>query len=255
MFGSDKKERPRARTDARPLVSCILATLDRPQFFRQALRYYLRQTYTKTELIVVDDGKQSVEHLCQGLPDVRYIRCPEPAMLGTKLNIGIQQARGDVIQKLDDDDYYAPVFLEQAVGALMGTAPGTAVVAWCCFLVLLPGEPMPRYSGHGWAAGPTMCFDRELWARSPFRDIPRAVDEKFMEDAKVEIVRVCRPESLILVRHGRRHTWNSMSDQTPVEDFFHRQPEYPTPILDVVEPIDASFYRPILGLPDAPKCG
>ena len=92
-----------------------------------------------------------------------------------------------------------------------------------------------------------MCFDRELWARSPFRDIPRAVDEKFMEDANVDIVRVCRPESLILVRHGTRHTWNSMSDQTSVDGFFSRQPEYPKPILDVVAPIDTAFYRPILG--------
>src|SRR5947208_3775888 len=127
------------------LVSCILATKDRPAFARQALRCFQRQTYPATELVVVDDGQEKVEEIFRDQPRVRYLRMEKPTSLGRKLNLGIAQARGDILQKLDDDDFYHPDFLRHAVGAL---GPSSAsIVAWGCFLVLLPGEDRLRFSG------------------------------------------------------------------------------------------------------------
>ena len=40
-----------------------MVTRDRPAFFEQAMRCFQRQTYDQAELIVLDDGQQSVEHL------------------------------------------------------------------------------------------------------------------------------------------------------------------------------------------------
>ncbi len=88
------------------LVSCILPTRDRPAFFEQAMRCFQRQTYDRAELIVLDDGQQSVEKLCSGLPRVRYIRLDQPTLTGTKMNIGVEHARGNILQKIDDDDCY-----------------------------------------------------------------------------------------------------------------------------------------------------
>jgi glycosyltransferase involved in cell wall biosynthesis len=144
-----------------PLVSCVVATNNRAAFLRQAIRCFLRQTYEKSELIVVDDGDQSVKELCSGLYRVRHIRLNNPTSLGSKLNIGIQQAQGKIIQKIDDD-YYHPDFLKQAVSALLAKDQEHALVAWDCFLVLLAGERQTRYSGHDWAAGGTLCFNRSL---------------------------------------------------------------------------------------------
>src|SRR5690242_1130480 len=92
-------------------VSCILVTRDRPIFVGQALRCFAAQDYPAKELVVVDDGDAPVAGQCANAPHVKYIRLTSRTPTGTKLNIGIEAARGDVLQKLDDDDFYAPRFL------------------------------------------------------------------------------------------------------------------------------------------------
>ena len=119
------------------LVSCIMPTRDRPAFFEQAMRCFQRQTYDDAELIVLDDGQQPVEKLCSGLPRVRYIRLDRPTLTGTKMNIGAEQARGDILQKIDDDDYYHPDFLRLAVEHLPSKDRDRSVVVWCCYLIPL----------------------------------------------------------------------------------------------------------------------
>ena len=55
------------------LISCILATRNRPQFVEQALRCFEAQTYRNRELIVVDDGELNVRDLCLNRHGVRYV--------------------------------------------------------------------------------------------------------------------------------------------------------------------------------------
>src|SRR5258708_11300893 len=179
------------------LVSCILATGNRVRFFQQAVRRFLQQRYLNSELIVVDDGDEPVEAHCRGLDRVRYIRLGQLTSTGAKLNIGAEAARGHLLQKLDDDDYYGPHFLTMTVGNLAGKDRDGCVVAWDCFLILLAGETHLRYSGHGWRAGGTLCFTRELWAMSPFRD-PRGTEARvFFEDARPHVIRICSPAQYI----------------------------------------------------------
>lgn len=219
-----------------PHFSCVMATGDRPAFFRQALRCFLRQTYADSELIVVDDGDVPVADLCAGLLRVKYLHVPR-APLGTKLNMGIAEARGEVIQKLDDDDFYHESFLATAATHLAGRE----LVAWDCFLVLLQGERGVRFSGHGWAAGGTLCFRKPLWRRTPFRDVPRAVDHHFLADCGVRPQRVCAPEKYLLVRHGT-NTWKTMHG-APVEEHFRAMPRWRQTLPSLVEPIDLPFYQ------------
>ncbi|MBT8368757.1 MAG: glycosyltransferase, partial [Deltaproteobacteria bacterium] len=225
-----------------PLISCVIATHDRPGFLRQAIRCFLRQTYEQSELIVVDDGDQSVEELCAGLYRVRYIRLNNLTSLGSKLNIGIRHAQGSIIQKIDDDDYYHSDFLKKAVGALLAEDQESTLVAWDCFLILLAGERQTRYSGHGWAAGGTLCFNRILWDRCHFRDIPSQVDTCFIADHKPRIIKICAPELYILVRHGF-NTWNQLSNGDGVDPYFKRLPVYHKLLDDLVEPLDQMFYQ------------
>lgn len=227
-----------------PVVSCILATHDRPTFVRQAIRCFLRQTYDQSELIVVDDGEQSVAELCSSLYRVRHIRLDSPTSLGSKLNIGVAHARGMIIQKLDDEDYYHPDFLRRAVDSLLGGDWEHHLVAWDCFLVLAVGEVSIRYSGHGWAAGGTLCFHRKLWQRGNFRDVLHAVDEWFMRDHSSRIIRVCAPELYILVQHGS-NTWKSIRGKK-VDRYFRQLRVYHKPLDALVEPIDLAFYNSLV---------
>ncbi len=222
------------------LVSCILPTCDRTDFFPQALRCFSRQTYAPKELVVVDDGRQPVEHICAGIEGVRYVRLEQKTPTGTKLNIGIEQARGDILQKLDDDDYYHLGFLRKAVARLASHAE-PALITWDCFLILMAGESRVRYTGHGWTAGGTLCFPRRLWERSPFRDIAADEDWWFLNDHCSEIARVCAPEQYILVRHGK-NTWAN-EEAGLVDDRLRQLPFYPKRLERLLAPRDLQFYR------------
>jgi len=224
------------------LVSCVMATRDRPNFIRQAVRCFLHQTYKHSELVVVDDGEQPVARLCSRSPRFRYVQLPRMTPTGTKLNIGIERAKGTAIQKLDDDDYYHPDFLKLAVSHLPEKDRTDCLVGWDCFLVLLAGEARLCHSGHGWVAGGTLCFSRKLWERAHFRDVMRDEDYWFLKDVQPKIVRVCAPEHYMLVRHGH-NTWNRLRNRKRVDDFFRGLPEYQKPLGEVVDPCALEFYR------------
>src|SRR5918911_355592 len=88
------------------LVSCLMATRNRRHFIPQALRCFQHQTYKAVELLVLDDGDDPVADLCKGVPRVRYVRFDKPTPAGTKMNAGVAEARGSILQKFDDDDHY-----------------------------------------------------------------------------------------------------------------------------------------------------
>ncbi len=227
-----------------PLVSCILVTRDRPAFFDQALRCFASQKYPNKELIVVDDGTRSVEDACAGAPGVTYLRLSERTPTGTKLNLGIRAARGNILQKLDDDDFYAPGFLSASVGRLRRTRRDDVIVAWCCFLVLIAHERRLYFSGHGWQAGGTLCFRRSLWQRQPFRDLYASSDSWFIRDTGAQLERVCAADQYLLVRHGA-NTWRRIDGYGPAEAYFRLRPSGRR-VRDVVGPRHAAFYRSLM---------
>ncbi len=227
---------------ADPLVSCVMATGDRRAFVRQAIQYFQRQTYAAKELILVDDGERSSADLVPDDSRIRYLRLSARTNLGRKLNLGIEQARGSIIQKLDDDDYYHPEFLKSTVSALLPHRSTGAVVGLDSFLVLLAATGQLKVSGTGWCAGPSLCFFRELWRKKPFRDAPRAVDYWFLKDHRVPRIKVKNPELLILVRHGGGHLWQHMGKRT-VEDFFRRAASHTRPLAECIPAEDLEFYR------------
>lgn len=226
-----------------PPVSCILVTRDRPAFVPQALRCFASQDYPNKELIVVDDGERSVEEACAGRPGVRYIRVRTSTPTGTKLNIGIESARGDILQKLDDDDFYAPGFLAAAVARLRRARQADTLVAWCCFVVLISRERRLYFSGHGWQAGATLCFRRSLWKRHPFRDIYASSDSWFIRDNAPRIIRICDVEKFLHVRHDR-NTWRHITGYETAESFFRLRP-FRGRLRDIVGD-DIAFYRALM---------
>ena len=226
-------------------ISCVMPTKNRLEFLAQALRCFLRQTYTHSELLVVDDGEESAGRLCRNLPRVRYIGLRRLISTGTKLNIGIEEARGEILQKLDDDDYYHPDFLKLAVSRHPKRVARRTVVAWDCFLVLLRGEQGLRHSGHGWRAGGTLSVHRELWKLCAFRDAGRGVDSWFLIDHKPRILRVCAAEHYILVRHGS-NTWNEISGGRRADDYFRQLTVYDKPLEALVSRESLPFYGSLI---------
>lgn len=230
------------------LASCVMATRDRERFVPQALGCFAAQRYPFRELIVVDDGEVSVEGLCRGVAGVKYLRLDRRTPTGRKLNLGFECAKGSILQKLDDDDYYGPDFLARAAARIQASRWRRAIAAWDCFLVHLAGSPELRFSGYGWMAGGTLCFRREVWASRPFRAVARDEDAMFLEDHPGRRLRVRdAPEQYVLVRHGR-NTWNRFRAGADVDAFLSDLSIYPKTLGEVAGQAAAKFYSGLSGV-------
>ncbi len=104
------------------LISVVLPTRNRLALLEEALASLCSQTVSNWEAIVVDDASDvpiSFESLQNRFgPRVRGLRHPVSRGGAAAKNSGIAAARGSVIAFLDDDDRYAPMYLERALAVL-----------------------------------------------------------------------------------------------------------------------------------------
>src|SRR3990170_7346574 len=95
-----------------PLVSIIVRTKDRPKLLRRALQSIAVQTYRPIEAILVNDGgcDLDVDGLKTILGDVslNYVRLEKNTGRAHAGNVGIENARGEYVGFLDDDDVLYP---------------------------------------------------------------------------------------------------------------------------------------------------
>jgi glycosyltransferase involved in cell wall biosynthesis len=105
-----------------PLVSVIVRTKDRPKLLKKALKSIAVQTYRPIEVVLVNDGgcDLDVEGIEAVLGDVslRYIRLEKNEGRAVAGNIGIENAKGEYIGFLDDDDEFYPKHLMTLVSFL-----------------------------------------------------------------------------------------------------------------------------------------
>lgn len=104
-----------------PLVSIVTPTSGRQHLMPALYQVFCRQTYPNTELIIFEDGPTPSDFLSNlEDPRVRYLHVTNKITTGNKRNTLIDQARGDVIAFFDDDDYYAPNYLEAMLEQMAG---------------------------------------------------------------------------------------------------------------------------------------
>ncbi|MGY0036914.1 glycosyltransferase family 2 protein [Pedobacter sp. NJ-S-72] len=104
-----------------PLVSCIMPTANRHKYIPFAVDYFLQQDYHNTELIIIDDGKESIESLLPNIPNIRYFYAPPIGTIGLKRNYACEKAIGQIIVHWDDDDWYAHDWVSQQVNFLISS--------------------------------------------------------------------------------------------------------------------------------------
>ncbi len=106
------------------MVSIICCTM-REHFMENVFQNYNNQILKDKELIIIlnqDDLNISKwKSNAKTYKNVSVYQLPEVCTLGECLNFAIQKARYDYIAKFDDDDYYAPNYLEHSIEALKKT--------------------------------------------------------------------------------------------------------------------------------------
>ncbi|MFZ2196834.1 MAG: glycosyltransferase [Thermodesulfovibrionales bacterium] len=108
-----------------PLVSIIVRTKDRPQLLMRALRSIIAQTYRPLEVILVNDGgcDLDVEEIKSTLQDVslNYIRLEKNTGRAHAGNVGLDNAKGEYMGFLDDDDELYSEHISALVPSLKNT--------------------------------------------------------------------------------------------------------------------------------------
>ena len=148
--------------DRDPLVSVILPTFNRSSYLRQALDSVLNQTFEDFEVLVVDDGStDNTARVVRAIDDprVRYVY-QQNAGRSAARNRGLENARGDLIAFLDDDDEYLPHKLACQVRYLENR-PAIDLVASGTQVIDANGTP--RTILRGWQDQPSLtllaCLD------------------------------------------------------------------------------------------------
>jgi glycosyltransferase involved in cell wall biosynthesis len=92
-------------------ISVVIPSFNRPQLTLRAVKSALAQTWTRFEVLVIDDGSRSDQIFPIELIDdhrVRLIRHPTNLGVSAARNTGVNEARYPVIALLDSDDWWLP---------------------------------------------------------------------------------------------------------------------------------------------------
>jgi glycosyltransferase involved in cell wall biosynthesis len=150
-----------------------MPTRDRRAFVGQAVWYFLRQDYTERELIILDDGSDSIADLLPLDTRIRYMRLPSQVSLGCKLNKGCEAAHGQWIVHWEDDDWIGPHRLSTQIRQLMSGIHHGCSASEVLHYHLTKGQAW-QWAGAANEAPTMKCglvaYRRRFWEESPFPD-------------------------------------------------------------------------------------
>jgi hypothetical protein len=211
-------ERAGVRVAAAPSVSVLLATR-RPENLDFALRQVARQRGARVELVLATHGFEADPgRVRAALGDRPHLLLPQPeeTLFGDVLRAATDAASGDVVLKMDDDDWYGPDVVADLLLARSYT--GAELVGMPAELVYLePIRTTVRRRGpsenHGAVvAGGTMMLDRSLLRSvGGFRSVRRFVDAQLIASVRAAGGTVYRTHGLgyLLRRASTGHTWDA----------------------------------------------
>ena len=211
----------RAGTLRQPAVSVLLATR-RADMLDFALAQVARQRrVARLELVLAPHGfrvdpQRVRDAIGAGRSDVAVQVLPQPAemLFGDVLETAARAAGGDVVLKMDDDDWYAPDVVADLVrargysGAEMVGMPAELHYLTEQDLTVKRGHPVELYAR--FVAGGTMLVDRAVLREvGGFRPVKKYVDAQLIASVLAAGGAIYRTHGLgyVLRRNPTGHTW------------------------------------------------
>jgi hypothetical protein len=210
------------RVHHQPSVSVVMATR-RPDMLEHALHQVARQRgVAELELVLAPHGfEPEVARLAEVAPglEVQVVPQPETTLFGDVLQAAAKRARGDVVLKMDDDDWYAPDFIADLLlaraysGAELVGTPDEFYYVESRDLTVRLDQPSEVYRQY--VAGGTMLLDRSLLQEvGGFRSVRRHVDAQLIHAVRAAGGAIYRAHGLgyCLRRTTSGHTWETDLD-------------------------------------------
>ena len=210
-----------------PKVSILLAT-KRPHQVLHAIRQVRHQRGVDVELVLATHGFEfPTDQVREAAGDLSVVQLdfPETTLFGDVLTAAAQAASGDLLLKMDDDDWYGP---DAVTDLLMARRySGAAVVGMPAeFTYLAPVDTTIRRNDRTeffarFIAGGTILIDRGLlrsigW----FRPVRKYVDLQLLTAAQAAGASIYRTHGLgyLMARSAEGHTWNPGLDYFLAEE-------------------------------------
>ncbi len=240
-------DRAGVRVARDPSVSVVLATR-RPEMFAFALRQVRRQAGVDVQLVLAAHGfSPDAGEVRENGPDRVVVRPQDSSLLfGDVLNAGVEAADGDLVLKMDDDDWYGRDFVADLL--LARSYSGAEMVGTPAEFHYLAEKDVTVRRGHKaelyapFIAGGTMLVERGLLREvGGFRSVRRYVDAQLIAAVQRAGAATYRTHGLgyLLRRNATGHTWqvddDYLLDPTRVAEI--RPGFAPSRLLDV-DPID-----------------
>jgi len=198
---------------SRPSVSVVMATR-RPEMLDHALAQVARQRgVAELELVLATHGFDADP------AGVTVVPMPADAVFGDVLNAAVAASSGELLLKMDDDDWYSPDFVADLLRAR--SYSGADLVGAPDDLYYLEDRDLTLRLGHvgevykGFVAGGTMLVGRStLEDVGGFAPVPRHVDKALTSAVREAGGTVYRTHGLgyVLRRTTTGHTWDADLD-------------------------------------------
>ena len=213
------------RVAHQPSVSVVMATR-RPDLLEHALGQVARQRgVDRLELVLAPHGfEPDPDRIAESGLEVRVVPQPESVLFGDVLNAAAQAASGDVVLKMDDDDWYAPDVVADLLlarsfsGAELVGMPDDVYYLEPTDQTVRLGQPTEVY--RQFVAGGTVLLDRGLLHEvGGFRSVRRHVDAELIAAVRAAGGTTYRTHGLgyMLRRTDAGHT-----SQTDLDDLRER---------------------------------
>jgi glycosyltransferase involved in cell wall biosynthesis len=205
-----------------PLVSIVTPTYNRRRFIPSLIKMVQIQTYPRDrmEWVVFDDGQEEVRDLFEQatsqLPTLKFIWSEDKMTLGEKRNRLNQEARGEIIVAMDDDDFYFPERVEEAVKALQEN-PGFRLAGSSeVYMYFTDTKEIwkagPYFVGH--ATNGTMAWTKTYADTHQYDETVAFSEEKsFLEGYKNPLVQL-NPKTVMLVMSHSDNTFDKTELRT-----------------------------------------
>ncbi|WBX78215.1 glycosyltransferase family 2 protein [Tenacibaculum ovolyticum] len=197
-------------------VSCIMPTSNRSQFIEQAIQNFRNQNYVNKELIIADDGSNSIEHLVPDQENIKYFRLRKGMSLGEKRNFCCSKSTGEIIVHWDDDDWYAADWLAYQVSTLQSNNADVCGLSKLYFYDSIRQEAwLYQYPKEekAWVAGATMAYTKNTWQKRPFKNITIGEDNAFVWQEGVSVIAHNYQEGFVASIHNENTSTKNTLDK------------------------------------------
>ena len=199
-----------------PFVSIVTPTYNRRRFIPTLIKIVQSQTYPRDrmEWLVYDDGQEEIKDLLDAakdsLPELIFIWSEDKMTLGEKRNRLNDEATGEIIVAMDDDDFYFPTRVMDAVMALT-MKPGVHLAgASEVYMFFTDTKEIwkagPYFEGH--ATNGTMAWTKTYATRHRYDETVAFAEEKsFLDGYKNPLVQL-NPKRVMLVMSHSDNTFD-----------------------------------------------